>query len=140
MKGLSSEEVRKRLTQFGPSTIPEKKVNLLIDLFKKFWGPIPWMLEISLILEIVIRNNIQGLIISLLLIFNAIISFIQENRSQKALSLLRSKLAINARVFRDNLWLVVPAHDLVPGDFIHVRLGDFIPADLKINNYPACYN
>jgi len=66
------------------------------------------------------------------LVFNAVLSFTQEQRANKALELLRRKLQVNARVLRDGQWKVLPARLLVPGDVIRVRLGDFVPADVKL--------
>ncbi|MGV8026596.1 MAG: plasma-membrane proton-efflux P-type ATPase [Anaerolineaceae bacterium] len=134
MAGLSSKEANNRLKKFGFNSIPERKENLLFTFVKKFWGPIPWMLEISFLLEIWIGNNTQAVIILFLLFFNSVISMIQEKRSQNALSLLRSKLSINAKVKRDNQWKIIPAQDLVPGDLVHLKMGDFVPADILITN------
>jgi len=66
------------------------------------------------------------------LVFNAVLGFFQEERANSALQLLKEKLRINARVKRDGNWTVLPARELVPGDVIRLRAGDFIPADVKM--------
>ena len=90
------------------------------------------MLELSILLELFIGHFTQATIISLLLFFNAFISFFQENRSQNALALLKKKLSIHVKVHRDGLWQTIPSQELVPGDMIHLKVGDLIPADVDL--------
>lgn len=130
--GLTSEEANKRLEQYGPNVVEEEKVNRLLVFLKKFWAPIPWMLEASILLEFILGRYLEGTVIAILLVFNAVVSFYQENNAQQALEMLKARLAIQARVLRDSRWQLVPANVLVPGDIIHVRLGDFIPADIRV--------
>ena len=131
-EGLSTAEASSRLQEVGPNTLPEEKPRPWLSFLKKFWGPVPWMLEISLGLELFIGRYTQALIIGLLLVFNAAISFFQENNAQNALKILQQKLAIRARVLRDQQWQTLPADQLVPGDVIRLRIGDLIPADLHL--------
>ena len=77
------------------------------------------MLELSILLELFIGHLTQATIIGFLLLFNAFISFFQENRSQNALELLKKKLSIHAKVHRDGAWQTIPSEGLVPGDLIH---------------------
>lgn len=130
--GLTSQEAKKRLEQYGPNVIAEEKRHPVRDLLKKFWGPVPWMLEVSLVLDIVLKHYTQTVIIGLLLVFNAIVSFFQENRAQNALALLQKRLVVRSRVLRDGSWQQTSADQLVPGDIIRVRMGDVVPADIKI--------
>ena len=130
--GLSSAEAQVRLQQFGPNAMPEEHRQPLLAFLQKLWGPVPWMLEVSIVLELIIGHFTQAIIISLLLIFNAVISFLQENRAQNALALLQKRLTIQVRVLRDNTWQLLTADRLVPGDVVHLRVGDFVPADLKL--------
>ncbi len=132
MQGLSTAEAQARLLQYGPNAIPEEKPRTWLNFIKKFWGPVPWMLEVAIILEVVIGRDTQAVIISLLLIFNALISFFQESRAQSALALLQQRLAIKVRILRDSHWQILPSQALVPGDIVHLRAGDFIPADLRL--------
>ena len=130
--GLSSAEAQVRLQQFGPNAMPEEHRQPIQAFLRKLWGPVPWMLEVSIVLELIIGHFTQALIISLLLIFNAVISFLQENRAQNALALLQKRLTIQVRALRDNTWQLLTADRLVPGDVVHLRMGDFVPADLKL--------
>lgn len=130
--GLSSSEATKRLQQYGPNEIEEKKRHVIIAFLRYFWGPIPWMIEAAAIISALIQHWEDLGIISLLLVVNAVVGFWQENKASNAIELLKQRLAIRARVLRDGKWADLPAKDLVPGDIIRVRLGNIIPADSKL--------
>lgn len=131
-KGLSNEEAEKRLGEFGPNALAEKKVNPLLRFLGYFWGPIPWMIEIAAILSAVIGHWDDLIIISVLLIFNGLVGFWEEHKASSALSALKNQLAVKARALRNGSWTEIDAKDLVPGDIIRIRLGDIIPADTKL--------
>lgn len=130
--GLTSTEASKRLEEYGSNEISEERINPIIKFLKYFWGPIPWMIEIAIIISALIGHYADLGIITVLLILNAVVGFWQEYKASTAIELLKEKLAINARVLRDGKWTEIPAKVLVPGDIVHVRLGDVIPADLKL--------
>lgn len=131
-KGLSQAEVAKALGEFGPNIIREDKPNPFRLFFKKLWGPVPWMLEATLVLELILGNRIEAVIIAFLLLFNAVLGFMHQQKAQNALNMLRNKLQIMARVLRDGAWVQIPSAELVPGDYVHLRVGDFAPADLTL--------
>ncbi|HVP93050.1 MAG TPA: plasma-membrane proton-efflux P-type ATPase [Acidobacteriota bacterium] len=130
--GLSTEEAEKRLKEFGPNEIPEKKISPIRKFLSYFWGPIPWMIEVAIILSAYIQRWEDFGIISALLIVNAVVGFWQENKADNAIELLKRRLAFNARVLRDGKWIEISARELVPDDIIRVRLGDVAPADAKL--------
>ena len=132
IQGLTSAEAGQRLLQYGKNIVEEKKPHRLLTFVKKFWSPIPWMLEITIILQLLLHKFDEAIIIFLLLIFNSVLSFFQENRANNALALLRQHLAIKARVLRDKHWQLIAAEELVPGDIVHLRMGDISPADIKL--------
>jgi H+-transporting ATPase len=132
VQGLSTQEAAARLKKFGPNAIPEQKPHPVRAFLLKFWAPVPWMLEVTFILEMILHKPVESIIIALLLIGNAVLGFVQEGRAQAALEILRHRLEINARVRRDGQWICVPAHDLVPGDCIYMRMGDMVPADAHL--------
>ncbi len=136
-RGLNSEEVQKRLKEYGFNEVPEKRVSLIMGVIKKFWGITPWMLEITIALEWALGKYFEMYVVTGLLVFNAILGFIQEERANFALELLKKKLRINARVERNGNWMVIPARELVPGDVVRLRAGDFIPADVKMTEGSA---
>ena len=131
-QGLSSANVSDRLEEYGPNEISENKEKLFWIILKKFWGPIPWMIEIAAILSACIEHWDDFFIISFLLFLNAGIEFIQEFKAGNAIAALKDRLASKARVLRDKKWLELPASELVPGDIIRVKLGDVLPADIKL--------
>jgi len=130
--GLTTAEAEDRLRQFGRNRVEEEKRHSLLSFLAKFWAPVPWMLEATVVLEIVVHKLDEAAIIGVLLLFNSILSFVQENQANRALALLRQRLDIQARVLRDGRWQLIPAEELVPGDVIHLRLGDLAPADVRL--------
>ncbi|MGD0768408.1 MAG: plasma-membrane proton-efflux P-type ATPase [Tepidisphaeraceae bacterium] len=130
--GLSQAEAQKRLTQYGPNEIEEKKTNLFLKFLSYFWGPIPWMIEVAVILSGVVRHWPDFFIILLLLVANALVGFWEERQAGNAIAALKAKLAIKARVKRDGKWITPAARELVPGDVIRLRLGDIVPADARL--------
>ena len=130
--GLSSAEAEKRLVQYGPNEIQEKKVNPLLKFLHYFWGPIPWMIEAAVVMSAVIQRWPDFAIILTLLMVNAVVGSWQERKADNAIELLKKRLALKARVQRDGKWQDMPAEKLVPGDIVRLRLGDIIPADVKL--------
>ena len=130
--GLSAAEAAELLTQYGPNEVAEEKPHPLLALLRKFWSPVPWMLEITILLQLALGKADEAAVIALLLVVNAVLGYLQEGRANKALSLLRRRLDIQARVLRDGRWQLVAARGLVPGDAVHVRMGDIVPADLRL--------
>jgi len=130
--GLSQAEAQKRLIQYGPNEIEEKETNPFLKFLTYFWGPIPWMIEVAVILSAVAQHWPDFGIILLLLLANAVVGFWEEHQAGNAIAALKAKLAIKARVKRDGKWINPAARDLVPGDVIRVRLGDIVPADARL--------
>ena len=130
--GLSQAEAQKRLAQYGPNEIEEKKTNPILKFLTYFWGPIPWMIEAAVILSAVARHWPDFGIILLLLLANAVVGFWEEHQAGNAIAALKAKLAVKARVKRDGKWTTPEARELVPGDVIRLRLGDIVPADARL--------
>lgn len=131
-EGLTSSDASARLRQFGPNEVLASTVHPWLALVAKLWAPVPWMLEGTIGLEMLLGRRLEALVFTVLLAFNALLSFFQENRAQRALALLRQRLTVQARVRRDGRWALLPARDLVPGDVVRLRAGDLVPADVKI--------
>jgi H+-transporting ATPase len=112
--------------------LTEKKTNLFLKFLSYFWGPIPWMIEVAVILSGVVGHWPDFFIILLLLLANAVVGFWEERQASDAIAALKAKLAIKARVKRDGKWINPPARELVPGDVVRVRLGDIVPADARL--------
>lgn len=129
---LSNQDVDKLRQQFGFNEIKTKKPNKILIWLKNFWGPLPFMLEISAILLFLIHNDLEVILILFLLFINSFISYSQQLRTNKALEKLQEKLQIFVRVCRDNNWVNIPSRELLPGDLIRIRTGDIITADLTV--------
>ncbi len=131
-EGLTSAEAVARLAKYGRNELAEPPKNPVLDFLKRYWGPMPWLLELAMVLSFILNRPAEGVIILFLLTMNAVIGFWHSQGSQKAVALLKQRLALQARVLRDGAWKTVEVAMLVPGDVITVRLGDIIPSDAKI--------
>ena len=130
--GLAKADADARLVKQGPNEVPEKRSHPLLRLAKKFWGLSAWMIELIAILSFFLHKRADTWVALSLLVANAILGFFQEQRASAAVKALRSKLQVSARVLRDRSWGAVPARELVTGDVVRVRTGDFVPADVQV--------
>lgn len=130
--GLSETEATERLRSFGPNEISEKKKNPAVQFLKRYWGPMPWLLEFAMVLTVFVRHYTEGILIFVLLTVNAVIGFLQSRNSQKAVELLKRKLHIKVKVLRDGEWVLKDAKEIVPGDVLNLKLGDLVPADVSV--------
>jgi len=130
--GLSAEEARRRLTEFGPNAVSEAAPPRWKTYLAKFWSPIAWLLEAAMIVELGLGKFVEAAVIAGLLLFNATLGFIQEGRAGAALAALKKRLAPTALARRDGEWVRLPAAELVPGDAIRLPLGAVVPADARL--------
>ena len=131
-QGLSSDEARSRLEKDGPNATPDTSAHPLRDVLEKFWAPVPWLLEGSIVLEIVLHKYYEAGVIAALLLFNAALAHFQESRAQATLVALKSRLALTSSVQRDGKWMTVAAADLVCGDLVKLSLGGVVVADVRL--------
>ena len=130
--GLSENEAKRRINESGYNELFEKRKNPFVDFMTRYWGPMPWLLELTMALSYIIGHYLEVVIVFGLLTLNAIIGFHHTRSSLKALELLKKRLAIKAKILRNGEWVVKDAREIVPGDIVQVGLGDLIPADGKI--------
>jgi H+-transporting ATPase len=130
--GLAEAEATRRLARCGYNEITEKATNPLLRFLGYLWGPIPWMIEAAVILSALVRHWPDFFIILILLLANAVVGFWEEYQAGNAIEALKARLALRARVLRDGRWTTLAARSLVPGDVIRVRLGDIVPADVRV--------
>jgi len=130
--GLSETQAQKRQGNFGLNEVAEKKTSPIIRFAKRFWGLTAWMLELTMVFSLILGNYFDFSIIGALIIVNALIGFAQEEKGSSAVDALKKRLQVNAKALREGKWKSIPARELVPGDIVRVRAGDFVPADLKI--------
>ena len=132
--GLTSDEARARLEKDGPNAMPDTSAHPLRNALSKFWAPVPWLLEASVVLELVLHKYYEAAVIAALLVFNAALAYFQESRAQATLAALKSRLALNASVQRDGAWKTVPAAELVCGDQVKLSLGGVVAADVHLTS------
>ncbi len=130
--GLSGDEVRVRLGQFGYNEIREKEEPLWHRIFRRFWGPIPWMIEAAAVLSGMVEKWDDFAIILVMLLVNAGLDFFQEHRALNALKVLKQRLASEVVVLRQANYKTIPARELVPGDIVRLRIGNIVPADVQM--------
>ncbi|MEM0202123.1 MAG: cation-transporting P-type ATPase, partial [Candidatus Micrarchaeaceae archaeon] len=130
--GLTREEAQERLGKYGYNEIKEKKKNTALLFLSKFYGPIPILLWIVIVLTYILRHFAELYVVLALLVFNALVSFAEEYKADMSMDLLKQRLSVNARVLRSNEWHIIEAKYLVPGDVVRLRAGDVVPADVKV--------
>ncbi|WP_073616324.1 cation-translocating P-type ATPase [Desulfopila aestuarii] len=132
-RGLSTDEAFRRLTQYGPNLITKEKG---IPLWHKFAVNLTNIFAILLwaaaALSFATDSNESGIAIVAVIIINAVFSFVQEYRAERAIAALQSLLPIEAKVRRNGETIKVPAADLVPGDILILEEGDNISADGRL--------
>ncbi len=139
-KGLTASDAQSRIQEYGPNEIPEKKQNAFLKFLKNFWGPIPFMIEAAAVLSAVTGAWADFCVIMFLLIMNGMIEFMQSRKADNAIAMLKASLASKAKAMRDGNWAEIDAKELVPGDIIQLKLGDVLPADVKLvdGDYLLC--
>jgi H+-transporting ATPase len=130
--GLTHAEALARLARDGPNEVPERPAHPVLRFIQKFWGLSAWMIELIAILSLALGKHADLAVALALLMVNAVISFLQEQRASAAVAALRHRLQVTARVLRDGAWQMIPARELVRGDVVRVRAGDFVPADAQV--------
>jgi H+-transporting ATPase len=130
--GLSAAEAKQRLEKYGYNEIEEERVNPILKFLSYFWGPIPIMIIIAAVLSAVLRHWPDMSVILALLVMNAVVGFREEYQADSTIATLKKNLALKAKVKRDGEWASITARELVPGDFVRLRIGDIIPADSKL--------
>ncbi|MDE2118516.1 MAG: plasma-membrane proton-efflux P-type ATPase [Betaproteobacteria bacterium] len=130
--GLTHAEAGSRRKEHGYNEVAEHKSHPALMFLGKFWGVSAWMLEMIMVLSAILGKYSDLVVVSALLVVNAVLSFMQERRAAGVVEALRQRLQVGARVLREAVWQVIPARELVPGDIVRVRSGDIIPADVKL--------
>jgi len=131
-QGLSQTEVLERLAQYGHNEIEKKEESLWHRIFRRFWGPIPWMIEIAALLSALVQKWDDFSIIMVMLLVNAGLDFFQEHRALNALKALKAGMQRQVTVLREGRYKLIPARELVPGDLIKLKIGDIVPADVQL--------
>ena len=131
-KGLDKGEIADRQKKYGLNEVAEKKTSRLLLFLKHFWGLTAWMLEATVMLSFILQKYFDAWLILGLLLFNGFIGFIQEQKAARTVETLKKKLEVMVRVLRSGEWILIAARELVPGDIVRIRTGDFLSADMKV--------
>lgn len=129
--GLTSEEAARRLAELGPNEVAERRRSPVLSFLGRYWGPMPWLLELAALLALVIGHTSEAVVILVLLTVNAVVGAVQSAGARRAVELLRRDLAVRVSTLRDGAWGEVPARELVPGDVVRLRLGCVASADCR---------
>lgn len=130
---LTSAEITSLRQRYGYNELSVPPENLFIVYLKNFWGPLPWLMETLIIVSWFSHQKIEAAVILLLLLINSIVSVMQRRSANAALAILTKKLITLTRVLRDDTWQTVPTREVLPGDTVHIKVGDIVPADIVIN-------
>jgi Ca2+-transporting ATPase len=136
--GLSSGEVQRRLTEFGPNEIRRKQATSALTLLvRQFASPVIWLLLVATVLSAALGEWLDAIAIGAIVILNAVIGFFQEHRAERAVMALRAMTAPRARVMRDGHSVMLPANEIVPGDVLVLEAGDVTGADARLRTAHA---
>lgn len=132
-RGLSSDEVAKRLQEFGPNELQSNdRISPWSILLEQFKNVLIIILLLATALSAFLGHGVEAIAITVIVLFAVILGFIQEFRAERAIEALRELAAPAATVIRDGHEERVPARDLVPGDLIVLATGDKVPADARL--------
>ncbi len=131
--GLSGEQVEARRAIYGPNQLAEAAhstfLKLVLDQLNNF---VVILLIVASITSAVLGDAIEAAAIMAIVIFNAILGVVQEQRAEEALAALKKLAAPEAQVLRDGHRVSIPAPELVPGDIVFLEAGNFVPADIRL--------
>ncbi|MEK6539892.1 MAG: cation-translocating P-type ATPase [Deltaproteobacteria bacterium] len=132
-QGLSSEEAKKLLYEYGPNELKEVKkktpLGIFLDQFKDF---MIMVLIAAAVIAGIMGETADTAAIVVIVVVNAVIGFVQEYRAEKAMEALKQMAAPAAAVLRGGATVLIPTSEVVPGDIVLLEAGRVIPADLRI--------
>ncbi|HLT00042.1 MAG TPA: cation-translocating P-type ATPase [Acholeplasma sp.] len=139
-EGLTSLEVSQRLEKYGENKLAEEKKRSFIlkflDQFKDFMVIVLLIAAGIAFVTAILNNNpeelTEGLMIIGIVLINAILGLVQEAKAEEALESIKKMSSPHATVLRDGREIKIDVKDLVPGDYVILQAGDFVPADLRL--------
>jgi H+-transporting ATPase len=132
-EGLTESEAKHRAEMFGFNEVAEKGRNPILDFLSRYWwGPVPWLLELAIVVSVLLKDYLDAIIIFILFMINSVLGQIQARNSQKVLETLKKRLSVQAKILRDGEWVIRDGREIVAGDITFVGLGNVVPADAKI--------
>src|SRR5215204_255320 len=131
--GLTSEEAKTRLEQYGPNQLQEAaRPTFLQTLWEQLNNFVVILLIVASVISAFLGDYIEASAIMAIVVLNAILGIVQERRAEEALAALKKLAAPDAQVIRDGRRRSIPASELIPGDIVFLEAGNFIPADIRL--------
>lgn len=130
--GLTGAAVTQLRQQYGYNEVREKQTPSVILFARHFWGLTAWMLEATVVISFLLHKTFDAWVILALLIFNALTGFFNEQKAAKTVAALQQQLQVMVRVLRNASWSQIPSKEVVPGDIVRIRTGDFLTADMQL--------
>lgn len=131
--GLSADEARRRLAQYGANTLPTMRGPGVARRFlRQFHNVLIYVLLVAAAVTAVLGHPVDSAVIIGVVLINALVGFVQEGKAERALQAIRRMLSLEANVLRDGRRAPIPAEELVPGDIVLLSSGDKVPADLRL--------
>lgn len=131
--GLETAEAKRRLEEYGPNElIDKKKESLILLLLKQFNNPLIYILFIAAFISLFFGKIIDFYVILVVILINAIIGFVQEFQAERSIEALKNMIVSAAKIYRNGEMVEVSTKELVPGDILFIEEGDKIPADARI--------
>ncbi len=132
-EGLTTAEVEKRLAHYGPNQLNEApRPSFLVILWAQLNSFVVILLIVASVISALLGDYVEAAAIMAIVVLNAALGIVQEQRAEQALAALKKLAAPDAQVIRDGARTSVPSYNLVPGDIVFLEAGNFIPADLRL--------
>ncbi len=132
-KGLSHDEARRRLEQFGPNRLPAATGGTwLLRVARQFHNPLIYVLLVAGVVTLALGEVVESVVIFGVVLVNAVVGYLQESKAEAALDALRDMVRTTTHVVRDGRVVTLDSEHLVPGDLVRVEAGDKVPADLRL--------
>ncbi len=131
--GLHEKTAAEKLEAHGPNRLPEaKRVSRIVILLRQFASPLIYILLIAAAVTFALAEYKDTIVIAAVLLFNAIIGFIQESRAEESVRALQKMIVPQARVVREGREREISSEGLVPGDIVLLASGAKVPADIRL--------
>lgn len=130
--GLTAQEAEKRNRQYGQNALKKDKNTSLKIFVKQFKSSLVYLLALAALLSFFLRDLSDGIVITIVLLINTLLGFVQEYRSEKAIEKLSKLIGKQSLVIRQGKTELIDEKLLVPGDIVILREGDIVPADIKL--------
>lgn len=132
-KGLAAQEARQRLVRHGPNELTqEEKASPWTLFLNQFKNILIAILLLATVLSALVGEYVDAMIILVIIVFCALLGFVQEYRAERALEALKNMLSPMITALRDGKEVEVSSKELVPGDILVLEAGDKIPADARL--------